>query len=45
MQEISGGQGAVAGNEPLQLLNVIMSAISAGASHWPLLGSSLLDVI
>ncbi|KAK0194190.1 hypothetical protein F5146DRAFT_998615 [Armillaria mellea] len=44
MQEISGGQGAVAGNEPLQLLNVIMSAISAGASHWPLLGAQLTDL-
>ncbi|KAK0484959.1 hypothetical protein IW261DRAFT_1560627 [Armillaria novae-zelandiae] len=44
MQEISGGQGAVAGNEPLQLLNVVMSAITARASHWPLLEAQLTDL-
>ncbi|KAG7451497.1 uncharacterized protein BT62DRAFT_916489 [Guyanagaster necrorhizus] len=45
MQEISSGQGAsVAGNEPLQLLNNVMGAISTGASHWPLLEAQLTDV-
>ncbi|KAK0469356.1 uncharacterized protein EV420DRAFT_25805 [Desarmillaria tabescens] len=41
MREISGGQGAsTTGNEPLQLLNLIMAAISTGARHWPHLGSA-----
>ncbi|KAK0205166.1 hypothetical protein DFS33DRAFT_1274116 [Desarmillaria ectypa] len=45
MRDISSGQGAsVAGTEPLQLLNLIMAAISTGARHWPLLGLVLLHV-